>query len=235
MSDEHHVAIPHDPAAIGRVNPVRLTAFSDGIFAIAATLLIIDIRVPGSNERVWSALADEWPALVSYVISFLVIGIAWIHHHNLFHHVRHVDRTVLFLNLGMLVTIGFLPLPTAVLGTHLAGSESVPAAVFYAGSLAAVSLWFTLLWNHLYGQPHLVQPDLLDQVRQARRRAVLGPLSYLMAAGLALLSPVGSLGLIAAIVLYYIFGRQSPAARTRWLGPPSPAAARTAESSELHP
>jgi uncharacterized membrane protein len=136
MSADH--ATPGETAQ-GDITPARLQAFSDGVFAIAATLLVLNIKAPLAHQAVWSALGDQWAALAAYATSFLIIGVAWVHHHNLFHHVRHVDRTVLFLNLGMLLTISFLPVPTATLGNHLGGGDAVSAAVFYSASLAVTS------------------------------------------------------------------------------------------------
>jgi uncharacterized membrane protein len=143
--------------AVG-ISPARLGAFSDGILAIAATILILDVRTPASGAPVWSSLQAEWPALAAYASTFLIIGIVWIHHHNLFHQVRAVDRTLLFLNLGMLLTIAFLPLPTATLGDHLGGPDGEAAAVFYGLSMTAASGWFVLFWHHLVRHPQLLHP-----------------------------------------------------------------------------
>lgn len=210
-------------SAQGAITPARLQAFSDGVFAIAATLLVLNIKAPLAHQAVWSALAAQSAALAAYATSFLIIGVAWVHHHNLFHHVRRVDRTVLFLNLGMLLTISFLPVPTATLGNHLGGGDAVAAAVFYSASLAVTSCWFALLWNHLQHRPDLVHPAARDQAQRARRRSLLGPAGYLAAALLALLTPAGSLALNAAVVLYYIVGSRSPASRPRWAASPSTA------------
>lgn len=205
-----------EPPQQANITPARLEAFSDGVIAIAATLLVLDVRAPLSKTDVWSGLGHEWPALAAYAISFLIIGIAWIHHHNLFHQVRHVDRTMLYLNLGMLLTIAFLPVPTATLGNHLTSDHAISAAFFYSVSLALASLWFTLLWNHLHSRPHLLHATARRAVGSARRRSLLGPAGYLVAALLALVTPVGSLILNGVVVLYFIVGRQAPASLTRW-------------------
>lgn len=202
------------------ISPGRLQAFSDGVIAIAATLLILDVHRPGREEPVWSALRHEWPALDSYVVTFLVIGIAWIHHHNLFHRVARVDRTLLFLNLGLLGTISFLPLPTATLGEHLTRNDATDAAVFYALSMALSSAWFTLFWHHLSRHPELMHASARGTAARARRKSLLGPVGYLAAALVALLSPVGALTLSGLIVLYFIVGRRNPASRTGLPGVP---------------
>jgi uncharacterized membrane protein len=85
--------------AVG-ISPARLGAFSHGILAIAVTILILDVRTPASNAPVWSALQAEWPALAAYASIFLIIGIGWIHHHNLFHQERAVDRSLLLSRTG---------------------------------------------------------------------------------------------------------------------------------------
>ncbi|MCP2335994.1 TMEM175 family protein [Actinomadura rupiterrae] len=197
------------------ISPARLQAFSDGVIAIAATLLILDVHRPGRDEPVWSALRHEWPALDSYAVTFLVIGIAWIHHHNLFHRVVRVDRTLLFLNLGLLATISFLPLPTATLGEHLTRPHAADAAVFYAVSMAVSSGWFTLFWHHLARHPELMHEAARGTAARARRQSLLGPVGYLVAALVALASPIGALMLSSLIVLYFVVGRRNPASRTR--------------------
>ncbi|MEV5573085.1 TMEM175 family protein [Spirillospora sp. NPDC052269] len=192
----------------------RLQAFSDAVIAIAATLLILDVHRPGRDEPVWSVLRHEWPALDSFAVTFLVIGIAWVHHHNLFHSVVRVDRTLLFLNLGLLGTISFLPLPTATLGEHLTHPHATDAAVFYTLSMAVSSAWFTLFWHHLTRHPELLHEAARGTASRARRQSLLGPVGYLVAALVALVSPIGALALSALIVLYFIVGRRNPASRT---------------------
>ncbi|HZE41283.1 MAG TPA: TMEM175 family protein [Stackebrandtia sp.] len=198
------------------VSPSRLNALSDGVIAIAATLLILEVDPPGTEGSVWGQLGREWPSLVAFLLSFLVIGVVWIHHHNLFHRVRRVDRTLLFLNLGMLATVSFLPLPTATLGTHFTGDDTKAATVFYAGSMMLTSLWFVLLWNHLVRRPELLHVDApIAEARRARARSLTGPAAYGAATLIALVVPVASLVLIAGTIGYFVFGRRAPAARTK--------------------
>lgn len=199
--------------ACSDISPARLEAFSDGILAITATLLVLEVRPPVSSASVWPTLEHELPALVTYAVSFLIVGTAWVHHHNLFQEVRSVDRTLLFLNLGLLITTGFLPIPTATLGSHLGGEYAVAAAVFYALAASVGTAWFTLLWTHLNARPHLVRPASRARTASARRRSLVGPVSFGISALLALLTPTGSLALDAAMVLYLIVRHRSPATR----------------------
>jgi uncharacterized membrane protein len=208
-------ATDNPPVNPTTITPARLSALSDGIIAIAATLLVLDIRAPVAAAAVWPALGHEWPSLVGYVVSFLIIGIAWIHHHNLFHQVRAVDRTLLLLNLGMLLTIGFLPVPTATIGEHLAGGhDATGAAVFYGAALTLTSVWFTLFWQHLHRHPELLQPGGAEAARQARRTSLIGPVGYLAATAVALATPIGSVLVEAGLVVWFVVGRAAPAGRT---------------------
>ena len=98
----------------------RLEAFSDGVFAIAITLLVLEIPVPKAGQRgLWDALLAQWPSFVSYLVSFSVIGIIWVNHHGVLDHLARADRGVLFLNLLFLLGVAFIPFPTERLAEHL--------------------------------------------------------------------------------------------------------------------
>src|SRR5215470_9469621 len=98
------------------VSAGRLEAFSDGVLSIAATLLVLELHVPESGDNLGAALLAQWPSYAAYVVSFITIGIIWVNHHQLFALVRRVDRTLLFLNLALLMVVSVLPFPTAILG-----------------------------------------------------------------------------------------------------------------------
>ena len=144
----------------------RLEAFSDGVFAIAITLLILEIKVPSEPETrdhgLWRALLERWPSYVGYVISFATIGIMWVNHHALFKYIRRVDRALLLANLLLLMTISFLPYPTAVLAEHLSDADSrTAAAVFYGGTLVVIAISFNVLWWAARGRHRLIGADVL--------------------------------------------------------------------------
>jgi uncharacterized membrane protein len=130
----------------------RLEAFSDGVFAIAITLLVLEIKVPSAEELrvaggLWVALAQRWPNYVAYVLSFLVIGVMWANHHSLFEYIGRVNRTLIVSNLFLLMGVSFLPFPTAVLAAHLADpSMRVSATAFYGATLIFTSMTFNALW-----------------------------------------------------------------------------------------
>ena len=148
----------------------RLVFFSDAVYAIAITLLVIDLRLPeGSGELSNAALAQAlgamWPQLLSYVLSFLVIGSFWSNHHHKFSYIEHFDGRLMRINLLQLLVIAFIPFPTAVLGE----SGNATATIFYAGTIVAASLLSALLW--WYPLTHgLVRDDL--PAREARSGVV---------------------------------------------------------------
>src|SRR5205814_4978093 len=100
------------------VRTSRLEAFSDGVFAIAATLLVLELRVPADTTDLVRALLGLWPAYLAYLISFLTIGIIWVNHHTLLEHCRRVDRTFLYLNLLLLMAVGIVPFPTSLVDQY---------------------------------------------------------------------------------------------------------------------
>src|SRR5579863_9916574 len=111
----------------------RLETFSDGVFAIAITLLVLTIASPTKYTDLGHQLGLRWPSLAAYVVSFIVIGIMWLNHHTIFTHLDHVDRGLFYLNLLLLMTIVFIPYPTGVLGEALRrGVGATTAAVFYS-------------------------------------------------------------------------------------------------------
>ncbi|PRY60948.1 TMEM175 family protein [Glycomyces artemisiae] len=195
------------------ISPARLEALSDGVLAIAATLLIIEVHAPESGEPVWASLLESWPALAAYAVSFLVIGIVWVNHHTLFRRVAHANRALLFMNLGLLATIAFLPLPTATIGTHLTGGQAVPAAIFYSLTMMASASWFTVLWGYLARHPHLMHPEARHEAQPAVVRSLMGPLLFGTAALVALVSPVVSLLVCASASAYFVVGHERWAAR----------------------
>ena len=97
----------------------RLEAFSDGVFAIAITLLVLTITTPNDYHHLGSELADRWPSYAAYVVSFAVIGIMWLNHHTIFGHFARVDRNLVYLNLLLLATVVFIPYPTGIFGQAL--------------------------------------------------------------------------------------------------------------------
>jgi len=118
-------------------NPTRVEAFSDGVFAIAITLLILEIRVPHVDHGLWNGLLALWPSYVAFLLSFVVILIMWVNHHELLRMVDGISYPFLFANGLLLLTITFVPFPTAVLAAHLGTPEARTAVTFYCGMRSA--------------------------------------------------------------------------------------------------
>src|ERR671933_13851 len=185
----------------------RIEAFSDGVFAIAITLLVIEIGVPHIEEgtRLFGALLKQWPSYLGYVISFLQIGVIWANHHNRFRFIVRSDHTLLFLNILFLMCVAFIPFPTAVLADYLQGAERATAGALYAGTLAVTAVFFTLLWLYAATNYRLVDRNLDPSLLRAMtHRYVLGMLLYALAFALAFVSPAASLALIVILALLFV-------------------------------
>jgi uncharacterized membrane protein len=184
----------------------RTEAFSDGVFAIAITLLIIEVRPPDSEPgELAGDLVSLWPSYAAYVVSFVVIGIIWVNHHMIFERITTVDRPLLFLNLLMLLTVAFLPFPTALLGEYIRqGDNAHIAAAVYGANMTLIGLTFIVMWTYLARVPALLEPGLgPDAALRARRAAVIGPVIYALTIPLAFISPVACLIAYAGVALYF--------------------------------
>jgi uncharacterized membrane protein len=184
----------------------RVEAFSDGVFAIAITLLIIDVRPPHSAPgELAGDLLGIWPSYAAYVVSFAIIGIIWVNHHDVFTRIVAIDRPLLFLNLFLLLTVAFLPFPTVLLADYLrAGTNSHIAAAVYSVNMTAIGLAFIAMWTYLVRVPSLMDTRVgATGARSARRSAMVGPVLYGLSIPLAFVSAVACLIVYAALALYF--------------------------------
>ncbi len=185
----------------------RLEAFSDGVIAIAITLLVLDIRVPPPHHGgLARQLGAQWPSYAAYATSFLTIGIIWINHHLMLDRLRQVGHSVLFLNLLLLMMIGVLPWSTALMADYLrAGSGASLAAAVYGGSLVGMAVSFYILQRHiLFGRHTLLREDVDDAERDSvNRRNRAGLLPYVVATAAAPLSAYITLAITAAVAIFY--------------------------------
>jgi len=166
----------------------RILALSDGVFAIALTLLILDIAVPATtNGALGKALLDLWPRYLAYALSFLVIARFWMVHHQMYRLIVRDNATLVWLNFLLLIFIAFLPFPTAVLGAH---RGSAAAAVLYA-----TAVWLTSASSAAYlwyasGRGNLLRPDAgRAQIRAMRARSVSGPVLFALSVPVAAFAP----------------------------------------------
>jgi uncharacterized membrane protein len=179
----------------------RLEAFADGVFAIAATLLVIEIQLPG--EDVGQGLVDLWPAYFAYALSFLSIGIMWVNHHVVLSFVRECDRAFLFINIALLMAIAFVPFPTHLYAEHLQHEGAREAALAYGLTFVVIAIFFQLFWQ--YARRRLLRPDAdRREVSGINRSYWPGVPLYVVATLVALVSPTAALALFAAIALVYV-------------------------------
>ncbi len=185
----------------------RLEAFSDGVIAIAITLLVLDIRVPepSATESLARALGEMWPNYAAYVVSFMTIGIIWINHHALVRRLREADHSVLILNLFLLLTIAVLPFTTALLAAYIGEDGDHLAAAVYAGSLLAMAVSFLVLQRRiLFSGSRLLQDHITEKDRTLIwHRNQAGILPYAVAVAIAPVSAYATLILCALIAVFY--------------------------------
>jgi len=185
----------------------RLEAFSDGVFAIAITLLVLEIRLPGSEGEEGGLLAqllEIWPAYLAYLISFLTIGIMWANHDALLRDIRRSDRAFMLLNAVLLMMITFVNFPTVVLAEHLQEADANVAAMFYSGTLFVIAILYNGLWWYAVSHKHLFG-SAADPRHQERitRQYIYGPLLYFVAVVAAAFSSLLSLAICLALAMYF--------------------------------
>jgi uncharacterized membrane protein len=185
----------------------RLEAFSDGVIAIAITLLVLNLKVPvPGGTSLGHALARQWPSYLAYATSFLTIGVVWVNHHTMMRRLATVDHSILLLNMLLLMSIGVLPWTTAVLAEYLRNTSGQDlAAALYAGSFLVMSVIFYVLQRHTLLSTHLLREDVrrgadLDAIR---RRARTGLLPYALATALAPLSAYVTIAICTVVVVFY--------------------------------
>ncbi|HEV7839709.1 MAG TPA: TMEM175 family protein [Gemmatimonadaceae bacterium] len=182
----------------------RIEAFSDGVFAIAITLLILEIQVPPQTPHgsLRAALANLWPSYLAFLASFMTIGVMWLNHHRLFTLINKKDDGLIAFNLLLLLGVTWLPFPTALLAEHLLGAhaDQQVAGVVYAGSFFALAIVFNVMWRYAV-RVRIVDDDV--NVAAITRQYSLGPILYGLLVGVALIDAEWCLVLSALIALYF--------------------------------
>jgi uncharacterized membrane protein len=194
----------------------RVEAFSDGVFAVIITLLVLGLRTPSHRGMLLHDLLAQWPAYVAYLASFVYVGVIWVNHHQLFTRIARVDAGLLWCNLALLFTTSVLPFPTAVVGSAFQlgdHADESTALVFYAAVGATTAASWLLLFHFLSRAPRL----LVDQAHAAffgreRRRALAGISLYVLSGLCAVWYPVA--GLTIACVLPVFYGLTSAGLRS---------------------
>src|SRR3989454_4019204 len=185
----------------------RLETFADGVFAIAATLLIlnVDAELGAAHTDLGARLLHLWPSYVAYAVSFLTIGIIWVNHHTVMTQVARADRTFLFLTVGFLLCVAFIPFPTRLVAEHVRDEGARAAALTYGITLTVTAVMFQALWLYAaLGRP-LLRGDADERLVPGMPPSCLPrPVLYLAATPISLVSPTPSGVLVGAIALFYL-------------------------------
>jgi uncharacterized membrane protein len=187
----------------------RLEAFSDSVFAIAVTLLVLDLKVPHdlSGPELRRALVAQWPSYAAFLVSFATIGIMWLHHHRLFTLIHRVDHTLLMLNGLLLLTVTVVPFPTALVSAYLGRPGQRISALVYSGCFVVIAVAFNALWR--YAASPARQPPLLripvdsPEVRAIHAAYRFGPFWYLAAVALSFWHPTVALAVCGLLALFF--------------------------------
>ena len=198
----------------------RLEAFSDGVFAVAITLLVLTIKIPGvdvpatqlpNDKQLWSMLLSEWPMLAAYTTSFATIGVMWINHHRLYTHIKRTNTILMLLNLLLLLVIVFIPVPTALVAEYLVRPDQHAAALLYSGTMVILAICFNLLWRYAsYHNRLLAENADTRAVRAISIQYWFGPVVYLLAFILALFNTPASLTLNFLLALFFAIPPRLP-------------------------
>jgi TMEM175 potassium channel family protein len=191
----------------------RLEAFSDGVFAVAITLLVLNIKIPGldlppdqlpGDGSLWPMLGTEWPMLAAYATSFATIGIMWLNHHRLFVHIRRTNTVLMLLNLLLLLIIVFIPVPTALLAEYFVNLEVHAAAVVYSGTCFLMACFFNLLWRYASYHNRLLGKNVDSQsVAAISQQYLFGPVLYLIAFAVAWVNTPACIILSFILALFF--------------------------------
>ena len=187
------------------MRPARLEAFADGVFAIAATLLILNVDAQVTDGNLGDNLLHIWPSYLAYAVSFVTIGIMWVNHHTVIAQIDRTDRRFLFANIGLLMCIAFVPFPTRLVAEHIRGDGAQDAALVYGFTMVATAVMFSVTWFYASLGGRLLRADADTAVVSGISRSYLpGPWIYLAAALVAFASPTTSVVLFMAIALFYV-------------------------------
>ena len=193
----------------------RLETFADGVIAIAITLLILEVRIPPVNgDQLAAAVVHAWPSYAGYAVSFLTIGVIWVNHHHMFKLIERTNHAFLMLNVVFLMTIAFLPWPTALVAAYIRdpAGRRVAAAV-YGLTMVAIAVMFNLVWWYAASRGRLLVPGLdPEALARTSRSYLVGPIVYGVAVLVAPLNAFVSLSIYAALAVYWLLPGTGPRA-----------------------
>jgi uncharacterized membrane protein len=202
-----------DNMSVTTFTPHRLEALADGVFAIVMTLLVLELSVPlitgtSANTELFHKLLEMWPKFLAYVVSFLVLGVIWINHHLMFHHIKRADSKLVWINILMLMFVALVPFSTSLLGEY--GGTQTAIVAYGANILLTLIMGFTL-WTYATGKYRLVDRDIDPKlVRRTKIMFFVASLFFLLAMGVSFISPVASFCVYGLMALTSII--------STWLG-----------------
>jgi uncharacterized membrane protein len=183
----------------------RIETFSDGVLAIAATLLVLEFSVHNAGHQLGRDLIHLWPSYLAYVTSFLTIGIIWINHHYCLQTMARADRTLMFINLILLLTVAFVPFPTKLVAQYLQQPGQQAAVFAYDATFVLMAIVYNMWWRYASSGRRLIHPDVPDSVVRAISRAFNpGVPMYAGALLIAFVNPLASVFVTFAIAAFYL-------------------------------
>jgi len=188
----------------------RIEAFSDGVFAVAITLLVLNIQPPPHDALpqgpygLLDFLGRQWAIYLAFVTSFATIGIMWVNHHRLYTHIKRADNTLLLLNLLLLLVIVFVSFPTALMAEYITQPDPRVAAVIYSGTFLLMAICFNLVWRYAAHKNRLLDSNAnIQEVRAITGQYRLGPLFYSVTFVLAFFLPLASIVLELLLAIFF--------------------------------
>jgi uncharacterized membrane protein len=180
----------------------RIEAYSDGIFAFAATLLVIELKPPPATAPFWQGLLSQWPGFASFLLSFLLIGVLWLNHHRLFTHICRSDDVLMVVNLLLLLGVVWIPYPTSLMAQAVATGDIRDAAILYNGSYLVLALLYNLLLFTGIRRGLVVCNPV--GVRGIVRRYAVGPAAYLICLAVTFWNVPLSLAINGAMAIFFL-------------------------------
>jgi uncharacterized membrane protein len=190
---------------VKEIGTSRLETFSDGVFAIAATLLVLEIGVSAGSPSLGHELVRIWPSYLAYVTSFVTIGIIWINHHHNLRAIERIDRTFLFINLLLLLDVAFIPFPTKLVADYLNRPGERAAVIAYSATLLVMAALYALWWIYARTGRRLIGETVTDEELRAIDRGFMpGPPLYAVVFILAFFSPLSAVILTLVLAAFYL-------------------------------
>ncbi len=183
----------------------RLEAFSDGVFAFAITLLVLNLYDPTTRgSSLLSGLLGEWPAFFAFVVSFISILVMWINHHNMFNYIKRLSREFMLLNGLLLMFVVLYPFTTLLASEHLLHSDASVAAVVYCLTFFALSIVWNIAWHNASHHHNLIDENIpQSQIKRITRENYVAPITGATSVALAFIVPIGGIALILLMSVYY--------------------------------